>query len=68
MITLNFEIHPLIKEFDFLRYPTIILDPIGDRLYGNADEGKDSMRGGEPYYKPLGKLIFEFVLCFSYII
>ena len=52
-IRLDFEIHPLIRELEYLRRPRIILDAKGDRIYGDSTLG-DSQRGGLPYYKPIG--------------
>jgi hypothetical protein len=53
IIKLNFEIHPLIESWDYLRRPFIILDPRGDRIYGELLE-KSFKRGGLAYYKPVG--------------
>ena len=53
ILNLDFEIHPLIQSFEFLRRPEIILDPRGDQIYGDIKEAVE-MRGTFPYYTPVG--------------
>ena len=45
--------HPLIKAWDYLRRPLIILDPRGDRIYGNLSD-ESLTRGKFPYYQAIG--------------
>lgn len=50
--TFNFlEIHPVIKQLQFLLAPQVYLDPIGDRFNFKTEQSK---RGGESYDKPVG--------------
>ncbi len=46
------EIHPVIKEFKFLLTPKSLLDPSLDTF--EFKETNPLVRGGEPYYEPIG--------------
>ena len=46
-----FDIHPIIKELEFLRKPKSLLDPAGDRF--EFPQGHSSLtRGSMPYHQP----------------
>ncbi len=47
------EVHPLIKDLEYLRRPKILIDPKGDRIYGENNKIVYD-RGGFPYHKPIG--------------
>jgi hypothetical protein len=50
-----FQIHPCIKELDFLLKPKVLLDPIGDRFnFDHHIDKNDLKRGGHVYYPPIG--------------
>ena len=48
-----FELHPVIKELNFLRKPKCLLDPLGDR-FEFVKHSQQQMRGSMPYYPPVG--------------
>ena len=48
-----FEIHPVIKELNFLRKPKCLLDPLGDR-FEFVKHSQQQMRGNMPYNPPIG--------------
>ena len=48
-----FEIHPVLKELNFLRKPKSLLDPMGDR-FEFQKHSQQQMRGNMPYSPPVG--------------